>query len=419
MPKKSKINVIKGIHDSLPENDRKWNMIKNNIEDLVMGCGYERIETSVLETSELYNRFMPSIDGLVKIQRHTKKDPEIILRSELFAPTTRSFIQNGLKTLPKPIKLYNLGSVFSYSEDTGHSQKTHFNIQQIGIKSASAEAELISACWQFFNNLEIDNIQLHINTLGNSKSKKDLHTVFAKYFYNNRLVLCSSCRSIINKNPLKIFSCSNKNCQSTIENAPQIIDAIDQRSKKHFYELLEYLDELSVPYIFNPKILPDYDFFSGPVFKFVTEDNSMSIAYGGRFDDLHQILGSEVTPSTGISLDLNNIALLIKDKTVRSCQNTNSQPDIYLIQLGSSAKKKCFHLLHELRSKKFHVSSSLSNKSISVQLKKATKQQARMAVIIGQKEAIDNTVIIRDMRTGMQDTIDWDHAIHEITLRLG
>jgi histidyl-tRNA synthetase len=293
------------------------------------------------------------------------------------------------------------------------------NIEQIGIKSASADAELISACWQLFNNLGLKNIQLHINTVGSIESRKEINNILFKYFGTKRNQLCEDCRQRLNKNPIRIFDCKLKSCQSVIDEAPQIIDHIDSKSKKHFYELLEYLDELAIPYIFNPKLVRGLEYYTNTVFEFIPEDSLQAIGGGGRYDDLYQSLGAESTPAVGIALGVERIIQAMATSKIKIKPTILTKPDIYLIQLGSSAKKKCFRLLYELRSQKFKVSSSLNNKSISSQLKKANKQQARMAVIIGEKEAIDNTVIIRDMQSGMQDVIDSDKAINEISLRLG
>lgn len=426
MSKKSKFISTKGMHDILPENQPFWQHIIKNFEDIVYFCGYERIDTPIIEPMDLFTRAVGETSDIVSkeffvLKKISKHDQELVLRPEFTAPVARAYIEHGLKTMPKPIKLYAYGPVFRYSRpQSGVLRQFHqLNLEQIGIKSASADAELISVCWQLFSVLGFKNIQLHINTVGSLESRKDINNILVKFFTAKQNNLCEDCRQRLTKNPLRILDCKNKSCQSIIDDAPQIIDHVDPKSKKHFYELLEYLDELSIPYIFNPKLVRGLDYYTNTVFEFILEGASQAIGGGGRYDNLYQLLGAESTPAVGVALGIERLILAMIENKINVKSAALSKPDIYLIQLGASAKKKCFRLLHELRTQKFKVSSSLNNKSISSQLKKANKQQARMAVIIGEKEAIDNTVIIRDMQTGMQDIIDWDKAINEISLRLG
>ena len=182
---------------------------------------------------------------------------------------------------------------------------------------------------------------------------------------------------------------------------------------------MEYLDEVNIPYILNPKLVRGLDYYTDSVFEFIPTDNSPSLGGGGRYDELYGLLGEKDTPAIGVAMGVERIITKLIEQQVKIDELSKLVPDVFLIQLGDCAKRKCFQLLHILRSNNLKVSSSLSKKSISAQLKKADKQKSRLAVIIGQKEAIDNTMIIRDMKSGVQDTIDFDRALNEISLRLG
>ena len=425
MAKKVKFVSPKGMHDILPDNQLYWQPIIKCFEDIAYFCGYNRIDTPIVEPMDLFTQTVGESSDIVSkeffiLKKQSKKDQQYVLRPEFTAPIARAYIEHGLKTLPKPIRLYTHGPVFRYSRpQSGVLRQFHqLNLEQIGVKSASADAELISMCWQLFNNLQLKNINLHINTIGSIESRKDINALLTKYFTPRRPKLCEDCCARLKKNPLRIFDCKQKSCQSVIDEAPQIIDHIDSKSKKHFYELLEYLDELQIPYILNPKLVRGLDYYTNTVFEFIAEDGTQSLGGGGRYDKLYELIGGESTPAVGIALGIERIILKLIENRIVLQPKTIEKPEIFLIQLGNSAKRKCFKLLHELRNQKFKVSSSLSNKSITAQLKKANKQQARMAVIIGEKEAIEHTVIIRDMQTGTQDIIDWDHAIEEISKRL-
>ncbi len=425
MANKSRFSSPKGMHDILPENQCHWQYITKNFEEIAYFSGYQRIDTPMVESIDLFTRSIGDTSDIVSkeffvLEQKSKSGEKFVLRPEFTASVVRSYIQHGLKTMPKPVKLYTSGPVFRYCRpQSGRLRQFHqLNLEQIGIKSPSADAELISMCWQLFSKLGLKNINLHINTIGGMESRQEITAVLVKYFTPRRSSLCSDCQKRLKKNPLRLYDCKQSKCLKIIEEAPQVIDYIDAKSKKHFYELIEYLDELSIPYILDPKLVRGLDYYTNTVFEFIPEDGSVSLGGGGRYDELFSTMGADPTAAVGVALGIERIILKLIEQKIKIKPLAPVQPDIYLIQLGSSAKKKCFKLLYELRSQNFKVSSSLSKKSISGQLRKANKLKARIAIIIGQKEAIDNTVIIRDMFTGTQDTIDWDRAVSEISKRL-
>ncbi|HPH78464.1 MAG TPA: histidine--tRNA ligase [bacterium] len=426
MSKKTSFLNPKGMNDILPDQQKYWRYLINTFEEIAYYSGYLRIDTPMVEEMDLFIRTVGDTSDIVTKEFFVLEDKsasgrKMVLRPEFTAPIARSYIQNGLKSLPKPVKLFSTGPIFRYSRpQSGRLRQFHqLNLEQIGIDTACADAEIISMCWDFFSKIGLKDIELHINTIGNSASRKEITTLLINYFTPLKSKLCDDCQKRLQKNPLRVYDCKEKSCQKLVASAPQIIDSIDKKSKKFFFELLEYLDEVNIPYILNPKLVRGLDYYTDSVFEFIPIDGSPSLGGGGRYDDLYGLLGEQDTPAVGVALGLERIINKLLEQKVQIPELAKLVPDVFLIQLGDSAKKKCFQLLHNLRSHNLKISSSLSKKSISAQLKKADKQNARLAVIIGQKEAIDNTIIIRDMKNGVQDTVDFDRALNEISLRLG
>lgn len=425
MSKKIKVQAPKGMHDILPINQPHWQYLIKTFEEIAFFSGYSRIDTPMVEAEDLYVRTAGETSDIVSkemyyLEKKKEVSEKLVLRPEFTAGIVRAYVQHGLKNLPKPIKLYTHGAVFRYNKpQAGRVREFHqLDLEQIGMQSSSADAEIISLVWQLFSKLGLKDVNLHINTIGNSTSRKKLVSLLVDYFTPYKNQLCEDCLQRLKKNPLRILDCKEKNCQKIAADAPQLIDNIDDEAKKHFYELLEYLDELDIPYILNPKLVRGLDYYTKTVFEFISTDDNLTIAAGGRYDDLIGMFGEEATPAIGVGIGMERVVLKMISQNV-SLPKISIIPEVFLIQLGNEAKKKCFKLLHELRGAGLKVSSSLNKKSITSQLKAANKMQARFAVIIGQKEAIDNTIIIRDMKTGVQDVIDWDYSVQEIKNRLG
>ncbi len=425
MSKKIKVQAPKGMHDILPANQPQWQHLLKTFEEIAIFSGYNRIDTPMVEAEDLYVRTAGETSDIVSKEMYyleKKKDvsEKLVLRPEFTAGIARAYVQHGLKTLPKPIKLYTHGALFRYSKpQAGRVRELHqLDLEQIGLESASADAEVISLVWQLFAKLGLKDINLHINTIGNSSSRKKLVSLLMDYFIPYKNQLCADCQQRLKKNPMRILDCKQKSCQKITADAPQLIDNIDEDAKKHFYELLEYLDELDIPYVLDSKLVRGLDYYTKTVFEFISTDDNLTVAAGGRYDDLIGLFGEEATPAIGVGIGMERVVLkMIAQNT--TLPEVSLVPEVFLIQLGNEAKKKCFKLLHELRSAGLKVSSSLNKKSITSQLKTANKLHSRFAVIIGQKEAIDNTIIVRDMKTGVQDVIDWDYAVQEIRNRLG
>ena len=425
MVKRTKIQSAKGMHDILPNNQLYWQHVIKLFEEIASFSGYQKIDTPIVEPQELFSRTIGETSDIVNkemfaIEKHKDSKDKLVLRPEFTAGIVRAFIQHGLKTLPKPVKLYTYGPLFRYEKPQAGRVRQHhqLNLEQIGTSSASSDAELISVAWELFNKLGInENIQLQINNIGNLESRKNISSLLVDYFSTKKNQLCDDCRLRLQKNPLRLLDCKNKSCQKIIENSPQIIDYIDNESKKHFSELLDYLDELEIPYILNPRLVRGLDYYTKTVFEFISLDDNMALGGGGRYDKLVELLGGSDTPAVGMGIGIERLILKLIASNYKPEVYT-FVPDIFIIQLGNTAKKKCFKLLHEMRIVGLKVASSLNKKSITSQLKIANKNKAKFAVIIGQKEAIDNTAIIRDMKTGVQDIIDWDNVITEIQNRL-
>jgi len=232
--------------------------------------------------------------------------------------------------------------------------------------------------------------------------------------------LCADCRRRLRENPLRILDCKEEKCQRIISQAPQGIDHLCDECKNHFKQVLEFLDEIELPYRLNPYLVRGLDYYTKTVFEIFenTEEGKKTgaLASGGRYDGLMKALGGKITPACGGAAGIERIINIIKTKTVRFLSIT--QPQIFLAQLGNLAKRKSFRLMEDFRKVKIPIAESFSRDSLKVQLAQANKLEVRYALIFGQKEALEETIIIRDMVTGKQQIVKFKKIIREMEKRL-
>lgn len=431
---KLQINRARGMRDILPEEQRYWQFIISKFENIAKSSGFSRIDTPIIEKSSLFERSVGEETDIIEKEMFRlesrksddKKDDKetMVLRPEGTASVVRSYIENGMHTLPQPVQLYYYGPMFRYDRP----QKGRFRqFYQLGCEIMGEidpilDAQLISLVSRFLKSLKVNDFSVQINSIGCMKCRTKFIKKLVSYYKPLLKNLCSDCRKRFNKNPLRLLDCKEQTCQDYKAGAPQIVDFLDKEDQDHFRQVLEYLDELEVPYELNTYLVRGLDYYTRTVFEIwpqddnVKEPSQFSLGGGGRYDDLISILGGKSTPAVGFSLGLERIVELLRNKEIKI--PVRDIPDVFIIQLGKMAKKKSLKLTEQLREEGFKVTTALGKESIKAQLKLADKLKAPLALILGQKEVLDNTVILRDMSGGMQEIIGVENVVDEIKKRL-
>jgi histidyl-tRNA synthetase len=240
------------------------------------------------------------------------------------------------------------------------------------------------------------------------------------YFKSREAALCPDCRRRLRENPLRILDCKEEKCQPVKAQAPQILDHLCDGCHRHFREVLEFLDELELPYHLNPYLVRGLDYYTKTVFEII-EDSPEGKALGtlvggGRYDSLVKILGGKEAPAVGGAGGMERIIQLMRTKAVRFPKERKIE--VFLAQLGNLAKRKSLKLIEDFREANILVGESLGRDSLKAQLKMGDRAGARFALILGQKEALEGTIIIRDMASGKQETVKLDKVVKEISKRL-
>jgi len=415
------------MHDILPEDQPFYQKIYHIAESCASFYGFQRIDTPILEAAELFSKGIGMSTDIVEKQMYVfraKGGDYLALRPEFTAAITRSYIEHGMFNLPQPVKLYSVGPLFRLERpQAGRFRQFHqFNLEIFGEQDAVIDAQIIQIFYNILRELKFKNLVIEINSIGDSQCRPYYKKLLSNYFRSRESSLCADCRRRLKENPLRILDCKEEKCQPVKAQAPQIIDHLCEECKSHFKEVLEFLDELDLPYHLNPYLVRGLDYYTKTVFEIFedTEEGRKlgALVGGGRYDVLVKLLGGKDTPACGGAAGIERLVATIKERTKKNKQPSLPEKKVYLAQLGNLAKRKSLKLVEDFRKAKINIAESLGRDSLKTQLRTADRMGVVYALILGQKEALEGTIIIRDMRSGRQETVKLEKVVGEVKKRL-
>lgn len=421
---KKTIQTPRGTRDILPELQVYFDCVQRHFESVVRSAGFSKITTPVFEDTNLFVRGVGEGTDIVEKEMYTfkdKSDNSLTLRPEGTASVIRSYLENGMQSWTQPVKLYYFEPMYRYDRPQAgrYREFWQFGFEMIGDKTALADAVVITTAYRIYSNLGIaDSLSMQINSIGCSECRPKYLKELAKYYKDNEKELCPDCKRRLASNPLRLLDCKEKKCQTLIEEAPQIVNSLCNDCHQHFKEVLEYLDEIGIVYEINPRLVRGLDYYTRTVFEiWSNKDGSQnSLGGGGRYDKLVEILGGQPTPALGFAGGVDRTVELIQK--MEGDAGLAEKRDVFVAQIGDEARKKCFRLMNDLWNNGIDAEGCLDKGSISDQLKAANKISARYALILGQKEAYDGTVILKEMLSGTQEIVPVDKVIQELKRRL-
>lgn len=424
-PKTRIFQAPKGMNDILPNVQKYWERFFSISKELALYYGFEIIETPVLEFADLFKKGIGLNTDIVEHEMYTLKTKGgdfLALRPELTAPVVRAYIENGFANQPQPVKFFHWGSVFRHeAPQAGRYRQFHqADLDIIGENDPVIDAQVIQLIYGILSELGLKGLTIHINSIGDKicwgKYREEL-----KLYYRNKVkYLCKNCKKRFKENPLKMLDCKEEKCVALKASAPNSVDYLDKACHDHFKLVLEFLDELNIPYILDPYLVRGLDYYTRTVFEIIPEDVSgsqITLASGGRYDYLVSQLGGKPVPAIGGSIGIERVVNEMRRRDVK-VNIIKAKTRVFMAQLGDLAKKKSLKLFEEFRKNNIYVSESFGRDSVKAQLRVADRLGADLALIIGQKEALDNTVILREMQSGVQEVVPLERIINEVKKRL-
>jgi histidyl-tRNA synthetase len=417
---------LRGMKDVLFDEYKYWNLVRKKTSDLARFYGFMPIETPIMECADLYDRSTGRSSDIVTKEMYSfvdKGGDRVALRPEATPGLVRAYNEHGMLNLPHPVKMFWMGPLFRHDKpQSGRYRQFHqADFEMFGEAGPVADAQLILIAYNIFKELQID-VQVQINSIGCKSCRDEYITKLLEYYKERgkRAKLCLDCKKRLVKNPLRLLDCKEEKCIEMREDAPQMVDSLCNDCRDHFIKSLEYLDELSVPYNLNPYLVRGLDYYNRTVFEiWSTEDDQgrqSALGGGGRYDSLVEHMGGRPTPACGFAIGVERTILKIKDNNIPLKQE--GRDDVFLAQLGDTSRRKAMIMFEELRKAGINVRQSFTKDSLKAQLEEANLLGVKYSLILGQKELVDGTILLRDMESGIQEVVDAKKVKQEIEKRL-
>lgn len=421
--KKESLHSPKGMRDIMGEEYYRYQGLFEKAQEIAVYYGFQPIETPILEHEELFARGVGEHTDIVEKEMYslrTKGGDHLVMRPEGTAPAVRAYLEHGLHTMPQPILLYYGGPFFRHENpQRGRLRELRqFGVEVLGTSKSIADALVIRTLMDILEETGLSGLTVDINSMGDSDSRPQYVRALTAHYRKHVNALCVHCRERLKSNPLRLLDCKDEKCAPFKAEAPDSVSFLSHAGKQHFKEVLEYLDSLEIPYRINPTLVRGLDYYTHTVFEIVapppaeteapdTNVKSMTgltIAAGGRFDNLAKLIGGKKQiPAVGGSIGMDRVLMMPNAKA--PTPRIMKKPKIYFIQIGFEAKLKSLTVIEMLRKARIPIMQSLSKDSLSAQLAIAEKSGIPYVIIFGQKEAMDGTVIVRNMENRSQDTV--------------
>ncbi|MBI4123246.1 MAG: histidine--tRNA ligase [Parcubacteria group bacterium] len=418
----------RGMHDTLPQVMPLWDKIREEARRVADFYGFAKIETPILEAEELFRRGTGETTDVVEKEMYvlkTKGGDRLALRPEFTPSMIRSYLQHGMHRLPQPRKLYSIGPVFRHERPQAGRYRQHHQIdfEVIGGESDPVnDAQVIIMFFRLMEELKLKPLLVQINSIGCRICRPNYRKKLVDYYRGQSI--CRDCEKRIKTNPLRLLDCKKEKCEELKAGAPSILDSICSLCRNHLKQVLEFLEEVNLPYLVNHLLVRGLDYYSRTVFEIFLEEKGsvlpagrLALAGGGRYDYLAEVLGGRSTPAVGGAMGIERIADVIRE-TQPNTLIQKVKPRIFLVHIGDLAKKKSLSLMEEFRQNNIPVISVLGKNSLSQQLEAANKVNSPLTLILGQREVYEQSIIIRDMDSGAQEPVPLGKVVEEVKKRL-
>lgn len=410
--------LVKGMKDILPQDQPYWIFIRKNIDRLMKDYGFDRIDPPVVEELSLYTHAVGKQTDIVEKEMYSFVDQgnnTVALRPEFTAGIARAYLEHGMAHVPQPVKVYSQGPLFRYEkpQEGRYRQHHQFDCEIIGEGKPSVDAQIILIAYKFYLFLGLQPL-LHINSIGCLQCRAGYRELLIEYYKSKRASLCEDCKRRLTKNPMRLLDCKQEMCEPIKIKAPHMVDSLCEPCRDHFMGVLEFIDDFEIPYQHNPYLVRGLDYYTRTVFEFFsipdgTDQKSLAIGGGGRYDNLIEVLGGPPTAACGFGIGIERLVMEMKRREAGGHPlpfEKNPIVDLFVAQLGEQAKRRAMILYEDLLKEGFLLAESFSKDSLKAQLELAHKLQAKFTLILGEKERTDGTIIIRNMEGGEQEVID-------------
>ncbi len=405
------IQKIKGTMDILPSETPLFRYIEGIMREEAEKYGYGEIRTPTFENTDLFVRGVGDTTDVVQKEMYTFQDRDegrsISLRPEGTASVARAIIENGKCSDPMPLKFYYIISCFRHEKpQAGRSREFfQFGTEMFGSENPASDATAIALAASVIRRLGLKNIKLHINSIGCKECRPAYRSALVSYFGSHTDKLCDSCKSRLDKNPLRLLDCKNPDCHEIAKGAPRTTEHLCADCDSKFAMLKSSLDAMGIDYIVDSSIVRGLDYYTGAVFEFIAEGigAQSTVCGGGRYDGLVESLGGPKLSGIGFGMGITRIILAMREQGLDNI--IEKAPAVYVAALGERAQIAALGIVERLRREGHKCESDIVGRSLKAQMKYANKIGAKYTLIIGDSEIDSGKAQLRNMEDGTQSEV--------------
>lgn len=412
----------KGMQDVLPEDRRYWDLVTDTAVTVAQQYGFQRLDLPILEYTELYHRGVgDASDFFVKKETYDVEESEgvsLTLRPEFTAGFMRAYLQNGMSSWPQPVKLYTIGPAFRRERQQAgrYRQHSQFNCEILGETDPAADVEVMMLAMNLCRELGFKGLTFQLNSTGCPVCKPAYVDVFSAYLRDYADKLTAVDQERLRRNPLRILDSKEPGMDKVLANAPHIMDHLCGDCADHFAELRGLLDALDQGYTLNFRLVRGIDYYTKTVFEVWAAGIGAQAAVcgGGRYDGLAEAIGGPPTPGVGFGSGIERIILGLQEAGIEP--PAPPQPAVLVAHFGGATKTAAVQLAFRLRAAGIgaRLAFARERRSLKSQMREANKQAIKTVLIVGEEELAQNTVVVRPLDGGEQQTI----PLHEVLSRL-
>ncbi|MBD9657937.1 MULTISPECIES: histidine--tRNA ligase [Pantoea] len=406
------IQAIRGMNDYLPADTAIWQRIEGTLKQVLASYGYSEIRLPIVEHTPLFSRAIGEVTDVVEKEMYTFEDrngESLTLRPEGTAGCVRAGIEHGL-LYNQEQRLWYTGPMFRYERpQKGRYRQFHqMGVEVFGLQGPDVDAELIMMTARWWKALGIaEHVELELNSIGSLDARANYRSALVAFLEQHQDVLDEDCKRRMYTNPLRVLDSKNPDIQKLLNDAPTLGEFLDEESREHFSGLCALLDDAGINYRINQRLVRGLDYYNRTVFEWVTSSlgSQGTVCGGGRYDGLVEQLGGRATPAVGFAMGMERLVLLVQ------AVNPEFEPtrivDVYVIASGQGVQSAAMQLAEKLRDADpaLKMMTNFGGGNFKKQFARADKWGARIALVLGEDEVKAGQVVVKDLRTGDQQTL--------------
>lgn len=422
-----KLESPRGTDDLLQNETAIWQYIENELRDLCKTYHFKEIRTPIFEHTNVFQRGVGETTDIVQKEMYTfldKKKRSITLRPEGTAGVARAYIENKLYgEVNQPIKVYYNGPMFRYErQQEGRRRQFHqFGVEALGSEDPAIDAEVIALAMGIYERLGIQSIELVINSLGDTSSRKQHREALIEHFTPYIDELCSDCQMRLTQNPLRVLDCKTDMNHPSMSTAPKILDFLNEESQQYFEQVKRYLDAMGISYVVDATLVRGLDYYSHTTFEIMGTAEGFgahsTLLGGGRYDGLIEQFDGPRTPGVGFALGMERLLLALEHEDIKL--PLADELDVFVVAIGDAVSEEAVRLVYELRKAGLKVDKDYQKRGVRAQFRAADRLEAKYVVIIGEEEMKKGTINVRSMSDREEQEIKSNELVNFLQEKLG